>query len=138
VPRRGSAGLGSLLGLALPVLALAAGMDLQGGTTLPTVVLETCAAAGFLAALGHAAGGGDRRGQYVWLALVVGLPICAATLAWNDAPGGGIRWLGTAAAISPLEWAFARADGGARPVWHDVLAPAALVLVLVGLRGRTP
>ena len=77
------------------------------------------------------------RAQVAWLALVVGLPVCVATLAWNDGPGGSLPWLEALARVSPLEWAFDRADGGMGPTWQDILAPAALVLVLVGL-GRRP
>ena len=130
--------MGLSLGLCLPVLALAAALDFRSGASPGTLALEVGASTGLLFALGLAAGGAPPRARVAWLLLVVALPLCSATLAWNDAPGGGIPWLEAAARISPLEWAFDRADGGALPTWQDVLAPAALAAVLVGLaRGES-
>lgn len=130
--------MGLLLGLSLPVLALAASLEYQAGASLGPLTLEVGASTGLLLLLGFAAGGAPPRAQVLWLVFVVALPILSATFAWNDAPGGGAPWLEIAARISPLEWAFDRADGGALPTWHDVLAPAALAFVLVGIGRRQP
>ena len=136
IPRRAPGSVGLPLGLCLPVLALAAALDYQAGASPGTLAFEVGASTGLLLALGLASGGALPRGQVAWLLLVVALPLFSATLAWNDAPGGGIPWLEAAARLSPLEWAFDRADGGALSTWQDVLAPAALVLVLVGFARR--
>lgn len=139
VPRRGArtACLGPAFGLAAPVLVLAGAIEHQAGRPLGTLAIELGGTSFFLTGLALAAAGGGRWAPRLWLALVVALPLVAATLAWNDAPGGGAAWLEVAARVSPLEWAFDRAGPGAAPRWHDLLAPSALVLVLVGF-GRRP
>ena len=138
VPRReGAKGrAGAAFGLAAPVLALAAALEHQAGRPPGALALELGAGCLLLAGLTISSGAQGRWVPGLWLALVVALPLLAATLAWNDAPGGGPPWLQAAAGVSPLEWAFHRAGPGQAPPWHDVLAPGALVLVLVGLARR--
>lgn len=127
------------LALAAPLLGIAAALDLRqlDGLRAPT-------AEGLLGALVHDALQGlvllallaaaARRARHpaygpLWFGGVIVLPLFAAVVAWDGAPGGGVAWLSAAARISPLDWIL-RAPG--------TLAPAPLVFcgLLLALGSR--
>ncbi len=119
--------------LAAPVLALAAAVEWQAGGDARDLALELPAALALIAGLSLA---GRGTAALPWLVLVLGLPLAAAVLGWNDAPGGAPAWLELVSTASPVTWAFHRAGPGAAPVWTDVLAPTATALLLLGLARR--
>jgi len=138
--------------LLLPPLALALVLDVSSaaghrvawsaaawGSTLETALLGLV----LFLALQHAArlaAAGPRPHFHgaLWLVGVALLPVASAMAAWDGRPGGGPAWLAWAATVSPLEWAHGRlAVGDAGwPRISPVLAPAALVLLLLGVAGR--
>jgi len=74
----------------------------------------------------------------LWLVGVGLLPVASAMAGWDGRPGGGPAGLEKAAAISHLEWVHGRLvvgdAGGSRLA--SGLAPAALVLLLLGVAGQ--
>jgi len=134
-PRR-EARAGLALGLVLPTLALAAALEYQAGRAPAVLGPELAGAALLCLGLAASSAVGRPARDLAWLGLGVALPICAAVLAWNDGPGGGVEWLNTAARVSPLAWAADRAGPGANPGWTDLLAPAALTALLLGAARR--
>jgi hypothetical protein len=121
------------LGLAAPGLGLSVGMALSQGAARGSVGLEVSAALVMIGLLAVAAERPRRAYGPLWLGVVVVLPLLAATLAWDGAPGGGFGWLTALARSSPLGWAFERAGTPGPCTVRELWPPLAGVLVLVGL-----
>jgi len=138
---RSAAGLGGLAALAPAPIALALALDHQAGR--PVAELVATGGIGAVLLLLLALGARQARGHPLhavsWWILIVGLPILAATLAWDGTPGGGVPFLDHLAAASPLDWAYARGLAGERG-WTEALAPLAVTVGLalggIGLGAR--
>lgn len=131
------------LGLALPVVALAAGVDRAAGQPIASLLATTLGGAWAVAWLGEArcaaARGGARFFAPLWLLLIGGLPALAAALAWGEGGGGGGAGSGlaeTCARLSPLAtgWRSVRPGTGFAESglgWSVLLAPSSLACLLL-------
>lgn len=109
-PRRGGGEQVVAAALLLAPLALALSLDRASGAPLAVLARIAATGLGCFALLGAAASRGRSAYASGWFAAVAALPLLAAVLGWDGAPGGSTpAWLAWAAAASPLGWLYAAA-----------------------------
>lgn len=116
------------LGLALPLVALAAWIDAQSGLGRPRLEADLACGLGLVVLLGeahHQAGrGGVRAYGWIWLALVAVLPALAVALAWGA--GGLLEVEGLGGRL----WHFSPVG----TIWNEVRPADPALGLIAGLR----